>query len=168
MNGREGGEIKLSCEDGPNRCIVDGQPRKASNEKGGRDFPMSTFSYHHDLSRVEEGCIIRFLSSPPGSGTSCWAPQERKDQRIAPPAPALWAPYTRLTWISAGRCSWMMYQGPNLQSGAWQKVVAKGSCEKMLGEDGAWQRNIKTDALVPRVFFRPLAKTFMHSARLVS
>lgn len=95
-------------------------------------------------------------------------PPRVKDQRNAPPAPALWAPYTRLTWISAGRCSWMMYQGPNLQSGAWQKVVAKGSCKKMLGEDGAWQRNIKADALVPCVLFRPLAKTFMHSVRLVS
>lgn len=129
---------------------------------------MSTRSYHHDLSRVEEGALSDFFRVHRALEQAVGPPQERKDQRNAPPAPALWAPYTRLTWISAGRCSWMMYQGPNLQSGAWQKVVAKGSCEKMLGEDGAWQRNIKADALVPWVLFRPLARIFMHSARLVS
>lgn len=143
------------------------QERLATRREGGI-FPCRHFHIIMISLEWRRAALSDFFRVHPALEQAAGAPQERKDQHTAPPAPALWAPYTRLTWISAGRCSWMKYQGPNLQSGAWQKVVAKGSCEKRLGEDGPWQRNIKADALVPWVLFRPLAKTFMHSARLVS
>lgn len=98
---------------------------------------MSTFPYHHDLSRVEEGCIIRFLASPPGSGTSCWGPPRAKRSAYCPPCAGV-VGSLHATDMDFGR-PLLMDDVSRAESAIWH--LAEGGCKGKLRENagGRWR-----------------------------